>query len=79
MPCWFHLVHHTTGDCLECGRFASDVGIGDPVFLALPLALVLLWLFKTRLPLDRVSLHSYLAGACSFIGSQILLTGLRII
>lgn len=40
-------------------------------FLALPLALVLLWLFKTRLPLDRVSLHSYLAGACSFIGSQI--------
>lgn len=40
-------------------------------FLALPLALGLLWLFKTRLPLDRVSLHSYLAGACSFIGSQI--------
>lgn len=40
-------------------------------FLALPLAIGLLWLFKTRLPLDRVSLHSYLAGACSFIGSQI--------
>lgn len=40
-------------------------------FLALPLALGLLWLFKTRLPFDRVSLHSYLAGACSFIGSQI--------
>lgn len=40
-------------------------------FLALPLALGLLWLLKTRLPLDRVSLHSYLAGACSFIGSQI--------
>ncbi len=40
-------------------------------FLALPLALGLLWLFKTRLPLDRLSLHSYLAGACSFIGSQI--------
>lgn len=40
-------------------------------FLALPLALGLLWLFKIRLPLDRVSLHSYLAGACSFIGSQI--------
>ncbi|EIM40619.1 protein pagO [Acinetobacter sp. HA] len=39
-------------------------------FLALPLALGLLWLFKTRLPFDRVSLHSYLAGACSFIGSQ---------
>ena len=40
-------------------------------FLALPFALALLWLFKTTLPLDRVSLHSYLAGACSFIGSQV--------
>ena len=40
-------------------------------FIALPFAMGLLWLFKTALPLDKVSLHSYLAGACSFIGSQI--------
>ena len=40
-------------------------------FLALPFAFALLWLFKTRFPLDKLSMHSYLAGACSFIGSQI--------
>ena len=40
-------------------------------FLALPFALMILWLFKTALPFDRVSMHSYLAGACSFIGSQV--------
>ncbi|TSI21146.1 EamA family transporter [Acinetobacter sp. RF15B] len=40
-------------------------------FLALPFAFVLLWIFKSRFSLDRISLHSYLAGACSFIGSQI--------
>lgn len=40
-------------------------------FLALPFAFALLWLFKTRFPVDSLSMHSYLAGACSFIGSQI--------
>lgn len=40
-------------------------------FLALPLAVCLLFLFKAKLPLDGRSIHSYIAGACSFIGSQI--------
>lgn len=40
-------------------------------FLALPLAIALLVLFKNTLPLDGKSLHSYLAGAFSFIGSQV--------
>ena len=40
-------------------------------FLALPLALSLLLIFKIRLPFNAQSLHSYLAGSFSFIGSQI--------
>jgi drug/metabolite transporter (DMT)-like permease len=40
-------------------------------FIALPLALLLVYALKVKFPFDRVSLHSYLAGACSFIGSQI--------
>ena len=40
-------------------------------FIALPLALGLVYLLKVRLPFDRISLQSYLAGATSFIGSQI--------
>lgn len=40
-------------------------------FLALPLSLALLLLFRAKLPFDAQSMHSYLAGACSFIGSQI--------
>src|SRR5690606_33826150 len=40
-------------------------------FLALPFAFVLLWIFKSRFSLDRISLHCYLAGACSFIGAHI--------
>ena len=40
-------------------------------FIALPLALGLVYLLKVRLPFDRISLQSYLAGAASFIGSQI--------
>ena len=40
-------------------------------FLALPLALGLLLIFKAKLPLDGLSIHSYIAGSCSFIGSQI--------
>ena len=40
-------------------------------FIALPIVLVLLLLFRSKLPLDAVSIHSYIAGACSFIGSQI--------
>ena len=39
-------------------------------FLALPFALVLLKVFKVVLPLNKVALMSYLAGACSFVGSQ---------
>lgn len=40
-------------------------------FLALPLALGLLLIFKAKLPLNGLAIHSYIAGACSFIGSQI--------
>lgn len=40
-------------------------------FLALPLAFLLLWLFKSKLPMNGLAIHSYIAGACSFIGSQI--------
>ncbi|MEJ2897788.1 EamA family transporter [Acinetobacter sp. NS-4] len=40
-------------------------------FIALPLALGLLVVLKIKLPTNAISLHSYVAGACSFIGSQI--------
>jgi drug/metabolite transporter (DMT)-like permease len=40
-------------------------------FIALPLALGLLIVLKLKLPIDKISVHSYIAGACSFIGSQI--------
>jgi drug/metabolite transporter (DMT)-like permease len=40
-------------------------------FLALPLAGVLLLLMRQALPYDAQSIHSYIAGSCSFIGSQI--------
>jgi drug/metabolite transporter (DMT)-like permease len=39
-------------------------------FLALPFALLLLKLFKVKLPLNKLAFMSYLAGACSFVGSQ---------
>ena len=42
-------------------------------FLALPFAFALLWIFKVRFPKDKLSLQSYVAGACSFIGSQIFI------
>lgn len=40
-------------------------------FLALPLAFGLMLLLKVHLALNKVALHSYLAGATGFIGSQI--------
>ena len=40
-------------------------------FLALPIAFILLVIFRSKLPFDLHSIHSYIAGACSFIGSQI--------
>lgn len=40
-------------------------------FIALPLALSILLLLRIKLPLNKVALHSYLAGALSLIGSQI--------
>lgn len=40
-------------------------------WIALPIALLLLCILRTRLPLNKIALHSYLAGAMSFIGSQI--------
>ena len=40
-------------------------------FLALPLAGILLLLMRQALPYDAQSIHSYIAGSCSFIGSQI--------
>lgn len=39
-------------------------------FLALPLAFILLWVFKAKLPMNALAIHSYIAGASSFIGSQ---------
>lgn len=39
-------------------------------FLALPLAFILLWVFKAKLPINTLAIHSYIAGASSFIGSQ---------
>lgn len=40
-------------------------------FLALPLAGALLLIMRRALPYDALSIHSYIAGSCSFIGSQI--------
>lgn len=40
-------------------------------FIALPLALSILLLLRIKLPLNKVALHSFLAGALSLIGSQI--------
>lgn len=40
-------------------------------FIALPLSLTLLFLMKVKLQLNSISIHSYIAGAFSFIGSQI--------
>lgn len=40
-------------------------------FIALPISLGLLWLLKIHFPLNKVALHSYLAGSFSLIGSQI--------
>ena len=40
-------------------------------FLALPLAVAILVLTRSAFPVTGLALHSYLAGACSFIGSQI--------
>ncbi|QIO05433.1 DMT family transporter [Acinetobacter shaoyimingii] len=40
-------------------------------FIALPIILILLLTFRAKLPFDRLSIHSYIAGACSFIVAQI--------
>lgn len=40
-------------------------------FIALPLAVALLIVLKLKLPMNKLSWHSYLAGATGFIGSQI--------
>lgn len=40
-------------------------------FIALPLAAMLMLILRAKLPLNVLSIHSYVAGACSFIGSQI--------
>ena len=40
-------------------------------FIALPFAWGLLKIFRVSLPMHRLALWSYLAGACSFIGSQL--------
>lgn len=40
-------------------------------FIALPLSLGLLLLLKVNLKFNTISIHSYIAGAFSFIGSQI--------
>ena len=38
-------------------------------FIALPLSIILLLIVRAKFPVNAQSLHSYLAGACSFIGS----------
>ena len=40
-------------------------------WLALPLAVILLCVLRLKLPINLTALHSYLAGAMSFIGSQV--------
>ncbi|MBJ9986377.1 EamA family transporter [Acinetobacter sp. S40] len=40
-------------------------------FIALPIAALLLLLLKVKFPLDKIALHSYVAGSFSLIGSQI--------
>jgi len=40
-------------------------------FIALPLAIVVLFILKVRFPVDKVSILSYIAGSLSLIGSQI--------
>lgn len=40
-------------------------------WIALPCAVMILWVTRTGLPLNRLSIHSYIAGAGSFIGSQL--------
>lgn len=40
-------------------------------FIALPLAALLLWLLKSKFPMNAQALHSYVAGAFSLIGSQL--------
>lgn len=40
-------------------------------FIALPLAIVVMFILKVRFPVDEVSILSYIAGSLSLIGSQI--------
>lgn len=40
-------------------------------FIALPLAVLLLFLFKSKFPFNPQAIHSYIAGAFSLIGSQL--------
>lgn len=40
-------------------------------FIALPLAIVVMFILKVRFPVDKVSILSYIAGSLSLIGSQI--------
>lgn len=39
-------------------------------FIALPLSVVVLLIVRAKFPVNGQSVHSYIAGACSFIGSQ---------
>ena len=40
-------------------------------WLALPIAVLLLYILKIKLPFHSKALHSYFAGSMSFIGSQV--------
>ncbi|SPL72238.1 DMT family transporter [Acinetobacter stercoris] len=40
-------------------------------FIALPIAAVVLIILKIKFPVDKIALHSYVAGSFSLIGSQI--------
>lgn len=39
-------------------------------FIALPIAAVLLYILKIQFPMNKIALHSYVAGSLSLIGSQ---------
>ena len=47
------------------------MGIVITLFIALPLAVIILLILRTPFPTHRQAVHSYIAGSFSLIGSQI--------
>ncbi|ENV53323.1 MULTISPECIES: DMT family transporter [Acinetobacter] len=40
-------------------------------FIALPLAVIILFVLRVKFPTDKIAVHSYIAGSFSLIGSQV--------